>query len=218
MRLNVTGMSFLTIGAALLALPSCSVHEPHGLYETRLQAVKGFEEELIPVSALDSREIRARANHYEKFGNGPLLLTVTFNPNSKVISASKARMQLASLVKRFEREGVRNIQSDLLAVNDWLDEARVMISYETVRADQPEGCQELMPGLHNTNLDGSVTYKLGCGTDTIFARQIAKPRHLIPNNDGAEATSEGRRAANIVETYRSGVPNEALGGESASGD
>jgi len=218
MRLNVTGMSLLVLGAALLILPACSVHEPHGLYDTRLQAVKGFEEDLLPLSALDSRAVRLRANHYEKFGNGPMLLTVTFNPHSKIITASSARKHLQTLEQRFEREGVRDIKSDLLAVNDNLDEARVMISYATVRAEQPKGCEERMPGLHDTNVESNAAYKFGCGTDTIFARQIAKPRHLIGNDDGADTTSEGRRAANIVETYRSGAPNVPLDGESASGE
>ena len=60
-------------------------------------------------------------------------------------------------------------------------------------------------------------YKLGCTIETVFSRQIARPKDLKgrPNTD---PTSSGRRASNVVEDYRTGVPNEPMGGESASGN
>jgi type IV pilus biogenesis protein CpaD/CtpE len=57
-------------------------------------------------------------------------------------------------------------------------------------------------------------YRFGCTLDTVVARQV-RPKDLA-GRGGDDVMNDGRRNANIVERYRTGEPNKALEGESAS--
>jgi len=72
-----------------------------------------------------------------------------------------------------------------------------------------------MTGIDNRDINVEEAYKLGCSTETLFARQIARPKDL-KGQGTTDANTDGRRSANIVEGYRTGVQNESLGGERAS--
>ena len=200
---------------AMIVLSACSLHEPTRVTQNQIQAVKGHHEEMVDFRALDENARRHLAQDFEKFGNSPLDIMMTFNPSSRVTTASKARHDLNHLVADLQRHGARNIRADLMPVNDGTDYARVMISYASVSAAAPKDCPALN-GLDNREISVDDDYRFGCGRDTIFARQIAKPKHLL-GNDNDSGLSEGRRAANTVEAYRTGVPNAALGGESSTG-
>ena len=74
-----------------------------------------------------------------------------------------------------------------------------------------------MEGFEGQNITVAEEYKLGCTVDTVFARQIARPKDLKGRGISA-TTTEGRSASNIVDMERSGAPKEALEGETASED
>ena len=74
-----------------------------------------------------------------------------------------------------------------------------------------------MEGVNGTEVVVDQEYKLGCTVDTIFARQIARPKDL--NGQGGSGTpTEGRSATNIIDAQRSGALNEPLEGQTASED
>lgn len=201
---------------ALGFLSACSVHEPHQLSTNQVQAVKDYHEETINYDHLSGAAVAYIADQYDRYGTGVFDLVLTYNPLSRVNTASIARNNLNDLVSNLQRAGVDELRADLLPLSNGSDDLRVVISYPSVSAAAPKDCDTLN-GLHDRNAEIDPDYRFGCGRDTIFARQIAKPKHLLGHSD-SDGLTEGRRAANIVETYRTGVPNASLGGESASGD
>lgn len=208
----------LSVAVAFCALcvSACSVHEPNQLSQNQVQAIKGYHEEMIDMRRLDDAARRHIAGQHEKFGNGIMDVTVIFNPSSRTYTASKARSDLNALTGDLYRYGVDQVRADVMPVSGGIEHGRVMIAYKSVSAAAPRDC-DVMSGLHDRNVEINPDYRFGCGRDTLIARQIAKPKHLLGNDD-SDGLTEGRRAANIIEGYRSGVTNKALGGESASGN
>ena len=93
---------------------------------------------------------------------------------------------------------------------------KALVRYDSYSALPPEDCGP-MPGLESTeDVSFDENYRLGCSVDMLTARQIARPKDLL-GREQQETTSDGRRGSNIVETYRTGTPNEPLEGESATG-
>ena len=203
----------LLIGAQ--SISACSeLYSETWVSPNRLQVEeKKFTQE-IPVGDLDASALAGLADHYDRHGEGPLELTVTYDPKSSSNTAMKASHEASRIVQTLRQNGLHNVHPGILPVHGQGDDSRAMISYISYDALAPKDCP-LMEGIENSaDLRADRSYKLGCSVDTLFARQIARPKDL--NGQGIDSTSEGRRSSNIVDFYRSGQPNEPLEGETAS--
>lgn len=197
-------------------LPGCDLYEEGHLSENRLQVVEDRYVEKVPVSALSESSLSALGEHYNRHGDGPVDLTMVYDPQSRSNTAMHASTELARLTKALRVQGIRNVNGNILPVADAGDEPQAIISFTSYDARPPENCP-VMHGIEDTTVDNNPDYKFGCSVDTVFAKQIARPKDLAgqARNDG---DTDGRRASNIVEGYRTGQPNEPLGGESATGN
>ena len=99
---------------ALIVLSACSLHEPTRVSQNQIQAIKGHHEEIVDFRALDENARRHLAREYETFGNSALDLTMTFNPASRIYTASKARSDLNALVEDLQYFGATHIRADLM--------------------------------------------------------------------------------------------------------
>lgn len=212
-RSRIFGAAFLL--GALPGLGACSMYSEGNISPNRIQVEETKFAEQIPVSDMDSATVAGLARHYDKHGSGPVDLTVTYDPKSSTNTAMTASNEAARIVTAFRKEGVRDVSANILPVKDGGDEGTAVISFTAYNALAPKDCT-VMEGLNTTQITVQPDYKLGCTMDTVFARQIARPKDL--NGQGAGATSDGRPASNIVEVYRTGAPNEPLEGETASED
>ena len=125
-----------------------------------------------------------------------------------------ASAMAADLSKEMRKLGVTSVSSGILPVKDAGSQMNAMISYTAYNAHAPKDCSS-MSGLKDNDLKVEADYKLGCTIDTVFAKQIARPKDLKGVETPA-STFDGRRLTNSVERYRSGIPNEPLEGERAS--
>ena len=207
----------LSVGAvfSVFLLSGCEtlVHEPTFVSQSKLQVEEEAFFDDVHVSKMDAEYVAALSQHYSSKGDGGVDLSVTYDPTSKKNTAMYASREVARISEEFRRNGVV-VTSTIIPVKGQGDVSRALVSYDTYTVQEPDDCTD-MPGYSDRNVDPDEDYKLGCTKDSLIAQQVARPKDLMGRAD-ANDTSDGRRAANIVDVYRSGMPNEALDGENAS--
>lgn len=168
-----------------------------------LTTQKGIDQ--VPVAQVNERYLDALVGQYGRYGEGPIDLTVSFDPSSKSYNATKAVDELASLKSMLARKGMQNVNISTLPVSG-LEQPTLMVAYDMVTAQGPSDCGN-MEGLYdNTTTPDIGQYRFGCGTEQMLARQISRPADL--RGRGTVDTGDGRRANNVSEAYR-GLPPEA---------
>ncbi|MEM7651271.1 MAG: CpaD family pilus assembly lipoprotein [Pseudomonadota bacterium] len=203
----------LALIIVVMMLTGCDLSEPTNLSQNRIQVEEEKFSDSIAVSSMNDAAIHGLASHYTKHGDSPLSLTVTYDPKSKTSNAMHASDAAARLSGDLRAKGVPDVQASILPVKDLGSEMHAMVSYTAYNALAPKDCKT-MDGFENQTVNNDKDYRLGCTIDTVFARQIARPKDL--KGQATSRTVDGRRMANTVETYRTGVPNEPLVGETAS--
>ncbi len=214
-KLTIT-LPYTILGLIVLCmvLTGCKLNEPSTLSQNRIQVEEEKFTDSVPVAKLNTAAVSGLARHYTKHGDGPLGLTVTYDPKSKTRSAMHASDEVARIVKELRLAGVSNVDSSILPVNGMSGEMNALISYMSYNALAPKDCGTIA-GFGGSKVDPDESYKLGCTFDTVFARQIARPKDL-KGQSNTDRTTDGRRSGNVIDVYRSGIPNEPLDGESAT--
>lgn len=208
-------LTAVMMGSVSLGTAAC-MYEPDNFTTSRVQVEQKPFSETVPVSEFSSQAVASAAAQYRKHGDGPLELVVTYDPKSKTANAMAAADEAAKIAKMFRQNGVAEVRTSIMPVVDNGDGMRALYSYDSYNALAPKDC-DLMPGIDTRHVEAEKDYKLGCSVETMYARQIARPKDLKGQGPATEP-GDGRRAANIVDVYRTGVPNEPLEGEKASGD
>lgn len=205
-----------TILMSGLILQGCEqiVHSETKLSHSKLQVEEEAVFEDMTVDQMDANYVAALSQHYSRQGDGGVDLSVTYDPKSKTNTAMHASNHIARISGEFRKNGISDVNTTILPVKGSGTVSRALVSYSTYAVKAPDDCT-MLPGYEDRNVDVDDDYKLGCTRDTLFAKQIADPKDLTGRPD-TSTSSDGRRAANIVDRYRTGVPNEELGGESAS--
>lgn len=209
---NSLPYALLAFIAVCLLLSGC-LAEPTKLSQNKVQVQQEKFTDNVAVASLNDAAIKGLADHYRRHGDGPLDLTVTYDPKSKSSGAMRASDEAARLAGSMRGYGINNVRANIVPVHNSGGDMRALMSYMAYDALAPKDCS-LMAGVDNRDISVEEDYKLGCSTETLFARQIARPKDL--KGQGSGDTTDGRRSANIVEGYRTGVPNDSLGGESAT--
>ncbi len=181
------------------------------------QFTDGFD-----TAKLDAGMLHAIANYYERFGNGPMNVVVSYDPKSKINTRPKAQQALSSIQNGLSKNGVGDMKAALSAVSGSGDVSTTLVSFPAITASAPQGCG-MMPGYtdpsqdipNDTNI--KQPYGYGCTIETLLARQVAKPSDLM-GKQGFETNGDGRRAERVISTrgYYSDTANKKLDGESVS--
>lgn len=212
---NVLVLSASVLVSGLL-LQGCDkiVHEPTKMSTSKLQVEEEAFFEDVTVEQMDSDYVAALAQHYTRQGEGGVELSVTYDPKSKTNTAMHASQHIARISSDFRKNGVENVETMIMPVKGSGNVSRALVSYNAFSVNVPDDCS-MMPGIESRDIEPVEDYKLGCTRDALFAKQISNPNDLAGRADTNE-TSDGRRASNVVERYRTGAPNDALEGESAT--
>lgn len=209
----------LLAGAAVtfapVVLSGCEMYAPGTLSTEKIQVRE--EPYFLDISAREaSDDLAARvAHHHARHSDGPMRVTVTYDPQNYRNTAMMATQKAADMARALRGRGVAQVESDILPVTGQGDESRVLISYDAYTAHAPSNCGTL-PGIESNVVEPNEDYKMGCTVQTMIARQVARPKDLEGQGD-AGVNTDGRSATNIVDLVRSGAENKELGGESASG-
>lgn len=199
-----------------LSVSSCSrkLYEEGNLTQSRLQVEETKFSETIDAAEFDARYASALGLEYEAGGQGPVHLSVLYDPQSRTNTAMRASQEAPRIAGLMRENGIQDIKADIIPVKGLGDQAQAMISFTSYVAHGPKDCG-LLPGFNDTDVGFQEEYKLGCTVETVMARQVARPKDLAGNAADYE-TSDGRRASNIVDVNRSGVQNKPLQGQTAS--
>ena len=215
-NIKVTTLPYAALALIMLCmvLTGCNLREPSKLADKRLQVEQETFSDTVAVADLNASAVRGLSNHYRKHGDGPLELTVMYDPKSRTGGAMKASDEAARLASEMRAQGVADVDVSVMPVKDSGEEMQALISYTAYNALAPKDC-DVMPGMRDLSMGIEEDYGLGCTVETLFAKQVARPKDL-KGQGSTVLTSDGRRASNSVELYRTGVPNEPLEGENAS--
>ena len=208
----------ISVGTVLAALcmSSCEhvVYSEGNLSSSKIELREDTHFEDVDVHSLSDADIASMVQHYQNNGEGQVALSVTYDPHSSSNTAMHATSHAARLAEKFRKNGVSDVKTSIIPVKDSGNVTRALVSFDAYTISAPDDCTT-MAGYHDRVVDVDEDYKFGCTRDTILTKQIANPRDLAGRSETLD-TSDGRRAANVVDRYRSGVPNDELGGESAS--
>lgn len=217
MKTKLLDIVFVFMGMAfVIGLCGCEMY--HAPYTTpnRMQVVEGDFYEKVPVAQASEGYLESIAADYERHGNGPFDVTVTYDPASKTNTAMRAGNVASRIGATLHKNGVHDINVSTMPVHAQGGESDVLLAYSSYTAKGPKDCTE-MAGLNYRTVEASPDYKLGCSIDKAMAEQIARPKDLAGRSH-VDPDTDGRRNANIVERYRTGTPNEPLEGVTASED
>ena len=203
-----------TLLPLVLAISACEMYSESVVSDRRLQVREENFTEQVPARRANSEYVAKVADDYVQSGNGPLELTITYDTPSKTNTALHANDEAVRLSQAFRKQGVKEVLTSILPVREQGTESMVVVSYASYQATAPANCGR-MTGFDGPILEHDPDYKLGCTVETVFARQIANPTHLLGESK-APAYSEGRAAAHVIDPQRSGAFNKPLKGEEAS--
>ncbi len=212
-KINISLPVLLLCAGGLVALAGCSLDTPTDMAQKRVELVHNRYSQTYLTDQMDEAQMRAAADHYQHYGDGPVELIVTYNPQSRTNTAMKAASEAERMATDLRRAGVPDVEASILPVATGEDFSSSLIAYETVTAQAPEGC-EAMGGLDGRQTESNSDYQFGCSVEMQVARQIARPRDLA-GRPGLDA-ADGRRQSNVVEPYKTGTPNEPIEGETST--
>lgn len=204
----------LPLCLAAISLSSCEMYSESVVSDRRLQVREEKLTEQVATASLDSDSIASIIYKYTKSGNGPVDVTVTYDPESKINTAMRAGDEAARISRIMRKEGASEVVTGILPVRTQGTSSQTIISYSAYQAVAPQNCG-LMPGVKEPSVDHDPNYRLGCTVETVFARQISNPSDLL-GRARPSSTSDGRVNANVVEAYRTGAQNKPLAGQEAS--
>ncbi len=205
--LNLVATGTLMIGASI-GLSACTQSTPTMMNVSPVELAYETSIEQIPLKNLGENNLTFLAEQHRQYGSGLLDLTITYDPKSKSFTAMNAVHELNHIQTFLKKKGVRSMAAQTLAVPD--GSPSLMVSFDSVRAQAPSDCGA-MPGLDNNETTRKIgDYKFGCGTESMLARQIARPSDLAGKS---EMDIRGaRRDAIMIDGYSSGVPRKKLEG------
>lgn len=214
---------FLMIAAGILLSGCTSIVESDTWVNQagRVQVAEDQFTDTVETSKMDDGMVRAVSDYYDRFGNGPLNVVVSYDSQSRINTRDRADMALNSIKARLVRNGVRDVNGALSVMKGSGDISTTLVSFSAVTASAPAGCGT-MPGYkdpsedipNDTNI--KAPYGYGCTIETLLAKQVVKPSDL-GGRAGFETNGDGRRAERVLSGgYYSGKPNTALNGESVS--
>lgn len=212
----------LAVSAALV-LSGCSVQSETWVNQAgRAQVSEDQFTDSFETAKLDAGVLHAIGSYYERFGNGPMSVVVSYDPQSRINTFPKAERALVAIQNGLAKNGVHDLNGALSAVKGSGDISTTLVSFPALTASAPQGCGT-MPGYadpsqdipNDTNI--KPPYGYGCTIETLLAKQIARPSDLM-GKQGFETNGDGRRAERILSTrgYYADTENKKLDGESVS--
>jgi type IV pilus biogenesis protein CpaD/CtpE len=194
---STTTLLVALMGCVVMA--GCQQSTPSMMNTSRVELSTQTGIDQVPVSKINDGYLSALASQYGRYGEGPIDLTVSYDPSSKSYTAMKAVNQLSFLSEALAKKGLNNIRTATLPV-DGQAEPTLMVSYDMVTAQGPADCGN-MEGLYSNTTSRDVgDYRFGCGVEQMLARQVSRPADL--RGRGTVDQADGRRASNVSEAYR----------------
>lgn len=196
--MNSLRITFLFL-AAVTVVSACDMYKEPKMNLSKPELVYETHMEQIPADKIDDLSLSILANQYSRYGDGPLELTLTYDPKSRTNTAMRALNTLRDIEEKLEKKGFANIKTDTIPVEG--EPSSLMVMYPSAQARPPSDCAD-MPGLQNNNTYRDIDeYRIGCGVETLMAKQIYRPTDLRGRGGDVMGINDGRRIVNVMDTY-----------------
>jgi len=214
---------FIITLSALAFLSGCSVQSETWVSKAgRVEVKEDHFTDTFETAKMNKGMIHAVGDYYNRFGNGPMNIVVSFDPQSKTNTLPLAEKSLGAIRGGLSKVGVSDINGTVSAMQGSGDISTTLISFPAMTASAPKGCG-LMPGYEDVSADipneTSIKppYGYGCTVESLLAKQVSKPSDLL-GKQGFETNGDGRRAERVLSGrgYYSDKEASKLEGETAS--
>lgn len=208
-HVNKLGRVLGLLCVSLVSFAACSdnyLYTPTFQETRKMQVLKKRFEYTNTTASLDDAEVLHMARHYEGHGEGPIEILVTYNSKVSGNSAIRATDEAARVADVFRRNGVTNLQANVLPVKE--EHSKTIVSYIGYVAQKPEGCVNLLDRKDH-DAETMPKYRYGCTVMDLVAKQMVRPDDLLGKD--RTAPNQAARDAIAVEQYRSFTPVEIEG-------
>lgn len=195
------------------SLAACSMSAPTFMSRKKIEVVEDVRHLNMETARLDKAALSDIAGEYLDHGDGPVHVTVTYDPAVRGNTAMMATDNAARISSSLRRLNVGDVEAEILPVHGQAA-STTLISYTNYTARAPGGCANF-DTLDDNDPGNYRDYELGCSTETYIARQVARPQDLL-GREGNENLEDGRKWGNVVEYHKEQVRNQPLNGEQAS--
>lgn len=198
--------NFMSLCVLLVTLSACTQTEPTRVNEAPMLSKLSASETIIR----NDNDLHDVAALWDRSGQSPVHLIATYRPGDEGVAKRNAQ----TAADRLKNLGVKDVDVNLLPAA----QNTIIAQMKTLTAGAVSGCTKTPEtGDVDKNYDYH-DYRLGCGVDKYMGMQVAKTRDLegrVPGQ-GYDTNSDAQRQGAIVDTYRSGKPNEKLEGLNSS--
>ncbi len=203
----------LALAASVSGVSSCRMYKEGTLTEKKIQVAEERYVQEVEFDGTQKAVLGSVGKHYERYGDGPMHLSVLYNPSSNVDTSMKATQEAADLANTLRvtvPPGLLKV--DIMPVKN-LESMKALVTFNTYTAKAPD-CA-VMSGLDEREHRIDMDYEMGCSVQSVMARQIARPKDLL-GRDFDSAYRDARGSSNNIDVQRAGAFNAPLGGESTS--
>lgn len=209
--------------SAVALLSGCSVESETWVSQAgRVEVHEDQFTDTFETAKINKGTLHAIGDYYDRFGNGPMNVVVSYDPQSKINSLTYAQTSLHAIQTGLSKAGVADLRGTVSAMRGSGDISTTLISFPAITAAAPKGCG-MMPGYDdpsaNIPSDTNIKppYGYGCTVESLLAKQVARPSDLL-GKQGFETNGDGRRAERVLSGrgYYSDKEFSKLEGEVAS--
>ena len=193
--------TFFLLGFTVLSACSTSDLTYESTFNSvdKIRLVESIEKTKISTDSLNSGTLNVLERYFRRHGEGPLDMTVTYDPKDHKKGAAWAAREMARIKGDLANKGLENVDARILPVSG--SESATFIRFVSVDALPPEECvDEAIGGLTTTSTDQDRDYPIGCGVKTLFAKQISRKSDLRGRGGIDSANSE--RISNYIAQLR----------------
>lgn len=212
MCLKATGFHAVTGLMILGLLTACTMKEPTKFTSNKMRVGEDHQITSLETASVNEGTLSALADHYKRYGDGPLMVTVSYGDGADGYTAMTASDKAAALVADLRKKGIRDVRTSITS-SGFGNNSLTKFEYSYLYAAAPEGCDDIR-NINDESAEAYMGYQMGCETYSAMAKQIVRPEDLLGRD--ALDTPSGRRLSNQTEGYKSGVQNEPLEGVGVS--
>lgn len=199
-------MRWIKAVVVLLALSACTQTQPSVVNPMPMRAAVEAQEVVINGDA----DLRHVAGLWKKGGKSPVELVSTYRDGNVGLANYNASVAKDNL----QRMGVEDVTVTTLPASS----SQVIAYLRVLDVGADKSCSYLPMDGPSINAYEFGSYRLGCTNDELLGRQVAKAEDMEGRapGDSYQRTADGARQGAVVDTYRSGKPNEPLKGLTSS--
>jgi len=132
--------TILALIALCMLLTACDLYEETSMNtSSKIQLQESRYSETYDVGNLDDVMLVSVVRHYTKHGDGPLDLTVTYDPKVSGAGAMKAGDEVSRIATFLRKKGISQVKAGIMPVVNSGKDMQALVSYDSYYAAAPEG-------------------------------------------------------------------------------